>query len=231
MLTTYTDLEQGTPEWLQARCGILTASVIGKLLTPTGKIAKNETSRRLVNDLLAQRVNKCVEPQPSSYAMQRGTEDEAYAKIAYAQNVASVSDVGFMVSDEWGFPIGYSPDGLVGDDGLIECKSRAHGLQIGVICDQSVPAEYMAQIQCGLMVSGRSWLDFISFPAMGGGKMMISRVYPDAQYQALLAEAATVFEIDLASKRAEYEAALANPALRFIDVERRLDEEEILVDG
>lgn len=231
MLTTYADLKQGTEEWLQARCGILTASVIGKLLTPTGKSAKNEVSRRLLNNLLAQRVNKCVERQPQTAAVQRGTEDEIYAKIAYANNIGPVSDVGFMVEDAWGFPIGYSPDGLVGDVGLLECKSRAHGLQIDVICGQEVPPEYMAQIQCGLMVSGRLWLDFISFPAMGGGKMMVKRVYPDTIMQNALLEAATVFEADLATRMAEYEAALQNPGLRFIDVEMRAFEEDILVDG
>ncbi|WP_308718961.1 YqaJ viral recombinase family protein [Komagataeibacter xylinus] len=228
-LTVYDDLEQGTDEWLQARCGVLTASVIGKLVTPTGKIANNETVRRLVADLLSQRITGIVEETPQTYAMQRGHEDEIEAKIYYAGHVAPVSDVGFMVEDKWGFKIGYSPDGLVGSKGLLECKSRAHGLQLEVICSRSVPTEYMAQIQTGLMISGREWLDFISFPARGGGKMMIKRVLPDPQYQALLIDAATQFEARLAEKHTEYSEALADPALSFIYVERRAMEEDIVI--
>ncbi|WEQ51175.1 YqaJ viral recombinase family protein [Komagataeibacter oboediens] len=228
-LTVYEDLEQGTDEWLQARCGVLTASVIGQLITPTGKVADNKIVRRLAADLLSQRITGVVEEIPQTYDMQRGHEDEIEAKIAYAGKIAPVKEIGFMVEDKWGFKIGYSPDGLVGDDGLIECKSRAHGLQFQVICSRDVPAEYMAQIQTGLMVSGRNWIDFISFPALGGGKMMVKRVYTDAEYQALLIDAATQFETRLAEQHAEYMEALKDPTLRFIDVERRAMEEDIVI--
>ncbi|MBS1077913.1 YqaJ viral recombinase family protein [Gluconobacter kondonii] len=228
-LRVYTDLEQGTDEWLQARCGVLTASVIGNLLTPTGKAAKNEAARRLVLDLLAQRISGVVEEVPQTFAMQRGHEDEIEAKLLYAQNIAPVSEVGFMAEDRFGFTIGYSPDGLVGDDGLLECKSRAHGLQLGVICGGEVPTEYMAQIQTGLLISGRKWLDFISFPAMGGGKMMIRRVYPDPVMQDALIDAAMAFEGEIAAKRAEYETALKNPDLHFLETERRVFNELELV--
>ena len=87
----------------------------------------------------------------------------------------------------------------------------------------------MAQIQTGLMVSGREWLDFISFPALGGGKMMVKRVYPDTECQALLIDAATQFEDRLADQHAEYLEALNDPALRFIDVERRAMDEDIVI--
>ncbi|MCW4590426.1 YqaJ viral recombinase family protein [Gluconacetobacter entanii] len=109
-LTAYENLEQGTDDWLQARCGILTASVIGKLITPTGKIANNETVRRLAADLVSQRISGIVEEVPQTYAMQRGHEDEIEAKIAYATKIAPVKEIGFMVEDCWGFKIGYSPD-------------------------------------------------------------------------------------------------------------------------
>lgn len=229
VLTVYENLEQGTDEWLQARCGILTASVIGKLIAPTGKIASNEAVRRLAADLLSQRITGVVEEVPQTYAMQRGHEDEIEAKIAYSNHIAPITDIGFMVEDKWGFKIGYSPDGLVGNIALIECKSRCHGLQFTTICSRDVPPEFMAQIQAGLMVSGREWLDFISFPALGGGKMMIKRVYPDAEYQALLVDAAMKFEERLAEQHKEYLEALKDPALRFIDVERRTMDEDIVI--
>jgi len=217
----YRDLEQGSDAWLDARCGILTASVIGKLLTATGKVANNDTSRRLVLELMSQRITKVVEPVHENFAMLRGHDDEAEAKLKYSQQVALVEDVGFITEDRWGFVIGYSPDGLVGSDGLIECKSRKHDLQMQTILSQAVPADFMAQIQTGLMVSGRKWLDFISYPAMGGGKMMVLRVYPDTVMQDALLDAARGFEEEIKQRRAEYDAALNNKAIRFFETERR----------
>lgn len=227
-IKTYADLEQGTDEWLSARCGVLTASLIGKLITKGGKVASNETSERVALDILAQRINGIGDENFQTFAMQRGHEDEMEAKVLYSKHVAPVSEIGFMTNDKWGFTLGYSPDGLVGNSGLIECKSRLSGLQMATICSQAVPDEYMAQIQTGLMVSEREWLDFISFPALGGGKMMVKRVYPDLDYQALLIKAAEIFEERIALRMAEYTAAISNPELRLIDTSRRV-EEEILV--
>ncbi|WP_339077208.1 lambda exonuclease family protein [Acetobacter sp. AC2005] len=229
-LKIYKDLEQGTDEWFQARCGVLTASLIGKLLTKTcSAIAKNDTAERVILDILGQRVNGIGDESFQTFAMQRGHEDEMEAKILYSKHVAPVSEIGFMTNDKWGFTLGYSPDGLVGEDGLIECKSRLSGLQMQTICSQNVPIEYMPQIQTGLMVSGRRWLDFISFPALGGGKMMVKRVYSDPKFQALLLDAAAHLEAKIKSYQAEYEAALHNPDLRLIDTERRENPEEIMV--
>lgn len=227
-IKTYPELEQGTDEWLAARCGVLTASLIGKLITKGGKVASNDTSERVALDILAQRINGIGDESFQTFAMQRGHEDEMEAKVLYSKHVAPVSEIGFMTNDKWGFTLGYSPDGLVGNSGLIECKSRLSGLQMATICSQAVPDEYMAQIQTGLMVSEREWLDFISFPALGGGKMMVKRVYPDLDYQALLIKAAEVFEERIALRMAEYTAAISNPELRLIDTSRRV-EEEILV--
>jgi len=228
-ITVYRDLEQGSEEWLQARCGVLTASTIGQLLTNTGKGAKNEKSRALVYMLMTQRIEQFVEPVFENYDMIRGHEDEVEAKLKYSQEIALVDEVGFITEDKWGFTLGYSPDGLVGDDGLIEVKSRKHHLQTQVILSQAIPAEYMAQIQTGLLVSGRRWLDFISFPALGGGKMMVMRAYPDPVMQGALVEAAAAFEAEIRQRRTEYDAAMLNGALRFFDVERRQEEEEIVI--
>ena len=220
-LKVYADLEQGSQEWLDARCGLLTASVIGQLLTPTGKVAKNDKSRRLVYDLLAQRMTKIVEPVYQSYDMIRGHEDEIEARVKYSQEIALIEDVGFITEDRWGFTIGYSPDGLVAGDGLIECKSRRHALQIETIISQAVPSDYIAQIQTGIMVSGRKWCDFISYPAMGGGDMMVLRVHSDNIMQDALLDAASGFEDEIKQRRSEYIDALNNKAIRFFETERR----------
>jgi len=217
----YRDLVQGSDAWLDARCGVLTASVIGKLLTSTGKVANNNTSRHLVLELMSQRITRVVEPVHENFAMLRGHDDEVEARLKYSQQVALVDEVGFITEDRWGFTIGYSPDGLVGSDGLIECKSRKHGLQMQTILSQAVPADFVAQIQTGLMVSGRKWLDFISYPAMGGGKMMVMRVHPDTVMQDALLDAARGFEEEIKQRRAEYDAALNNKAIRFFETEQR----------
>ena len=223
------DVEQGTEEWFRVRCGILTASIIGDLLTKScTDVAENKTVQRMVFDILAQRINGIGDESFQTYAMQRGSDDEVEAKVLYSQNIANVSDIGFMTNDRWGFTLGYSPDGIVGDDGLIECKSRLSGLQMETICSQDVPIEYMAQIQTGMMVSNRKWCDFISFPALGGGKMLVKRVYPDLKFQSLLIKAAEAFEARISVRRAEYEVAIHNPALRFVDTSRRVEEEIFL---
>ncbi|CDG39594.1 MULTISPECIES: lambda exonuclease family protein [Asaia] len=224
----YRDLEQGSDEWLQARCGIITASIIGKILTSTGKAAKNDHSRRVVSDLLAQRITGLADPSMSSRTLERGHEDEMEAKLKYSQEIAPVEEVGFITEDFGGVIIGYSPDGLVGDDGLIECKSRLSGLQLRTIISLEVPSEYMAQIQTGLMVTGRKWLDFISYPAMGGGKMMVMRVYPDPEFQAVLLDAAREAETEIRRQHAEYENAIKSNKARFFDTERREELEIIL---
>src|SRR5699024_2254464 len=75
------------------------------------------------------------------------------------------------------FTVGYSPDGLVGDDGLIEIKSRSPRIQMRTILTDEVPAANMAQIMCGLYVTGREWLDYISYS--NGMPLYIKRVSPD----------------------------------------------------
>jgi hypothetical protein len=82
-----------------------------------------------------------------------------------------------MVRDDWGFSLGYSPDGLVGDDGLIEVKCRRQKKHLQTILADEVPPENMAQLQCGLLVSGREWIDYVSY--CGGMPMYVKRVYPD----------------------------------------------------
>ena len=70
---------------------------------------------------------------------------------------------------------------MVGDDGLIECKSRRQRFQIQTIADDEVPADYMIQLQTGLLVSERKWIDFISYS--GGLPMFVKRVEPIPEYQ------------------------------------------------
>lgn len=216
-LTVYDQLEQGTDEWLQARCGIVTASVVGKfILTRTLDVASSETARGLANTLIAERITGHVEPIPTSRAMERGTLDEPYARAVYAEHYAPVTEVGFMVNEGIGYKIGYSPDGLVGDDGLIEIKSRTQRIQLQTILKDSVPNENMAQIQCGLLVTGRKWLDYVSY--CGGMPLYVKRVLPDPEWFAVIIEAVSAFENTATETISKYLDAVANrPATEYID--------------
>lgn len=207
-LHTYPDLVQCTDEWLAARRGIVTASVVGQLITPsTIKPASNDKSRALTTLLVAERITGWSDPVYVSDDMMRGTLDEPIARAKYAEHYAPVTELGFMVLDEpWG-RLGYSPDGLVGDDGLIEIKSRRAKTQLATILRDEVPAENMAQIQAGLLVSGRQWCDYVSF--CGGMPLYVKRVHADPRWFDAITAAVTTFETAAADMVDRYATATA----------------------
>lgn len=224
MTTIYhPEVTQGSDEWLAMRCGLLTASEMKHVITPTLKAANNEKTRAHLYELLAQRVTNYVEPMYVSDDMLRGVEDEFYARQAYADHHAPVEQVGFVTNDRWGFTIGYSPDGLVGKDGLIEIKSRRQKYQVQTIIENltggTIPADYVMQAQTGLLVSEREWLDFISYS--GGLPMAVVRVWPDDAIQGAIIEAAAAFEHKLAECLEIYRSASAG----LIPTERRVEME------
>lgn len=239
-LEIFKELEQGSPEWLAARCGIVTASVVGQLITkgapdalavdcpkceapateacistarkvptpiktihdersamaaelpPVYRPAATDTSRALAMTLTAERITGWVEPIRENSDMLRGTLDEPYAREKYAEHHAPVTQIGFMVRDDWGFKLGYSPDGLVNDDGLIEIKSRRQKKHLATILADEVPAENMAQCQAGLLVSGRDWIDYVSY--CSGMPLWTKRVTPDPAWFVAIIDAAHAFE-------------------------------------
>ena len=216
---------QGSDEWLAMRCGLITASEMKKIITPTLKTANNGETRAHAFELAFQRLTQYVEPQYVSDAMLRGQEDEIYARAAYAEHFAPVQECGFITRDFGGFTIGYSPDGLVGSDGLIECKSRAGKYQVQTIASNEVPEEYGLQLQTGLLVTGRAWIDFISY--CGGLPVFVKRVEPDADVQTAILTAAEQFNLRVGEVMAEYRHTLRNMP-KIIPTERREIEEIIL---
>lgn len=222
-ITAYPDLDQGSEAWLMARCGILTASEMKLILTPALKVSDNDKTRAHVWELAAQRINQFVEPRYVGGDMIRGTEDEVYARMAYDKHIAPTQTMGFIVNRKWGFAIGYSPDWLVGDDGLGEAKSRLQRLQLETICDHvsppTIPADFVLQVQTGLLVSERKWLDLCSYS--NGMPMAVIRAYPDPVIQEAIIEAATAFEEQVRDKITDYHAAMASGA-RLIPTDRRI---------
>ncbi|HNN85691.1 MAG TPA: YqaJ viral recombinase family protein [Accumulibacter sp.] len=222
MIRYYNDIEQGGEEWLALRRGILTASEMRLIMTPTMRPASNDKERAHLFELLGQRITGYTEPHYISDDMLRGHEDEIEARIRYAEHFAPVTACGFVTNDDHGVVIGYSPDGLVGDDGLIECKSRRQKYQIETILADEVPAEYLLQCQTGLLVTGRKWLDFVSY--CGGLPMVVKRVWPCPEIQQAIIAAASAFEQRLAAAQARYAEWLARQPV-IIHTERTIEQE------
>lgn len=218
-ITYHPEVDQGGEEWLKLRCGLLTASEMRLILTPTLKLANNDKTRAHVWEIAAQRITGYTEPRYISDDMLRGQADEAMARELYAEHYAPVTQTGFVTRDDWRFTIGYSPDGLVGDEGLIECKSRRQRFQIETIVSGEMPEEYALQIQTGLMVTKREWCDFISYS--GGLPMFVKRILPDPEMQIAIIEAAREFETRVAEAMAAYRAN----ADRFPMTERYVEQE------
>lgn len=222
----HSDMVQGSDEWHAARCGLLTCSELKLIVTPTLKAASNEKERGHLYELLAQRITGYVEPRYVSDDMLRGKDDEIDAVALYSKTYARVETVGFVTNDKWGFTLGYSPDGLVGHDGLVECKSRNQKYQVRTLVDyvsaDAIDPDFMIQVQAGLLVTERAWCDLISY--CGGLHMATVRVFPDTKIQAAILEAAGAFEDRLAKAFQTYEAVLASDA-RLIPTERKIYQE------
>lgn len=218
----YKELEQGSDEWFAARCGVLTASQMKLVITPSLKIANNDKTKAHVYELAAQRISEYVEPSYLSEDMMRGNLDEILARELYHEKYAKVKEVGFITNSRWPFTLGYSPDGLVGRNGLIEIKSRRQKFQIETVSTQEVPKDFVLQIQTALLVSGRKWCDYISYS--GGLPMATIRVLPDRKIQAAILWGAYKFHQRINAVVKDYHDKLANKKVRLIPTERIIDQ-------
>lgn len=222
-LTIHTDLVQRSDEWYAARLGMVTASSVGKLITPkTVAVANNPDSRRLAFTLAAERITGWSETNYVSEDMWRGIEDEPIARAKYSEHHAPATEAGFMVEDKFGFKLGYSPDGLVGDDGLIEVKSRRPKAHLETILDDAPPIDCMAQLQCGLLVSGRAWIDYVSYA--GGLPLWVKRVEPQQKWFDTILAAVGAIESSIADMIRLYTESVAGLPM----TERRLIDEMVV---
>lgn len=223
MTVIYHDqLEQGSDEWMQARCGLLTASEMCRILTPTLRVANNDKTRQHVWEIAAQRITGYVEPTYIGDEMLRGHTDEVRARIAYAEKFGEVTECGIVTNDSLGFTIGYSPDGLVGCDGQIECKSRRQKYQVQTILN-GVPDEHWLQLQTGLIATERKWIDYVSY--CGGMPMVVIQVEPHAETREAIIAAAQDFERRVTQAVEEYQFMLESGRLRWVPTERVIEQE------
>ncbi len=156
-------LQQGSEEWLAARAGKVTASRIADVLA---KIKTGEAAAR--RDYKAQLVAEILtgQPQDSGYInaeMQWGTEQEPFARAAYEVATDSMVDqVGFVLHPTIE-RAGASPDGLVGDSGMVEIKCPKTATHLQYLLAKKVPAQYEPQMLWQMACTGREWCDFASF--------------------------------------------------------------------
>jgi len=182
------NVEQGTEEWFQARAGIPTASSF-KLVLAKGQ---GKTRKTYMLKLAGEILTGEIQEQFSNTHTERGNELEPEALELYElQTGNKVEKCGFIKA----FGAGYSPDGLVGDDGLVEIKTKLPHLQIELLLNGGVPSEHLAQIQGGLWVSGREWCDFVSY--YPGLPLFIVRVSRDERKVAEIKGSVEAFNLEL----------------------------------
>lgn len=175
-------MEQGSPEWLALRCGKITGSRFRAVMDLNKRNAQPNAARRALVATLRMEL-ATGEPEhiePNEY-MAHGSAMEPFARKAYefARDCACLVPA-FIAHPELAY-VGYSPDGLVGDDGIIEIKSPAlEARHMRTVESRKCPDDYYPQVQGGLWVTGRQWCDFISyFPEIS---VEIVRVERDEPY-------------------------------------------------
>lgn len=204
-------IEQRTEEWHAARCGKVTASRLADAIARTQKGwgASRDNYRA---ELVVERLSGVQCEGFTNAAMRHGTETEPEARDAYCfrQNV-DVIEVGFV--DHPTIPMtGASPDGLIGEDGLLELKCPQPATHIATLLGQSVPAKYITQIQWQLACTGRRWCDFASYdPRLPESmRLFIQRIHRDdaeiARLEALVIDFLGEIDATVAQLRALYEA-------------------------
>src|SRR5688572_9895193 len=156
------DLEQGSEEWLQARCGKATASRMGDLMART-KSGWGASRTNYAAELIAERLTGCPAEKYKSPAMAWGTDHEAEARALYEfLGDCEVRSVGLVTHPSIANSLA-SPDGLVGDDGLVEIKAPNTATHIATLLGGAIDSRYVLQMQWQMACTGRKWADFCSY--------------------------------------------------------------------
>lgn len=180
-------MEQRTDEWFAARLGKVTASRVADVIATT-KTGYSASRANYMAQLVVERMTGKQTESYTNAAMEWGTNTEPLARAAYeAEKGLLVDEIGLV--DHPSIPMsGASPDGLVGDDGLIEIKCPNTATHIENLLSKSVDKKYITQMQWQMACTGRKWCDFVSFdPRMGEGlQMVVIRVDRDEDYIQML---------------------------------------------
>lgn len=194
------EISQGSDQWFAARIGKVTASRAADVIAKT-KTGFSTSRDNYMAQLVCERLTGQKGESFTNAAMQWGTETESLARLSYevAQNVL-VDEVGFVPHPSI-IMAGASPDGLVGDDGLLEIKCPNTATHIETLLSQTVPGKYNTQMQFQMACTNRSWCDFVSFDNRLPSELQlfVKRVPRDNMYIRLMEEEIVKFlnELDI----------------------------------
>lgn len=242
-------VEQGSPAWHSARVGIPTASrfAIAVDVIPSddrvkkdgtpykereradGKVAGDPSpaSDALLDEYAVEQISG--EPYGDvfqTFAMKRGSEQEQWARVRYEELYScEVTESGICLTDDRAF--GYSTDGFVGDDGLIEIKTPLSLGKIRHILETDDDSEYLMQVMGGLWISGRKWCDLVMYvPALSniGNDIYVKRIYRDEEFIAKLELDLWAFHLRLAGAVAFWRKQFRRDGLdqKIVDVDVRV---------
>lgn len=198
-------MEQGSPEWLEARLGRVTMSELKTLLVNgKGPGGFGTGALSYMHQLIGERMTgELAEPFQGNVHTRRGHELERVARELYrdATGEAEPQEVGIILNHD----VGYSPDSLIGDGGLLEIKTKLPKYQIEVLLSGEIPTEHIAQCQGGLWVSEREWIDFVSY--WPGMPLFIKRAYRDERLIRKIADRVEAFYAEMDSRTEQVMAA------------------------
>ena len=192
---------QRTTEWHTARLGKVTASRVADVIAKT-KTGYSASRANLMADLIVERLTGQPASTFTNAHMEWGTEQEPHARAAYSARTGElVEEVGFIDHPRI-VNSGASPDGLVGDDGLVEFKCPATATHLDTLLAGEVPSKYIPQMQWQMACTGRKWCDFASYdPRLPEHlRMFVKRVPRDDTYIATLEGEVTKFLTELEEK-------------------------------
>ena len=210
------ECEQGSPEWRQARAGVITASRVNDVMARI-KSGEAAVRRNYKAEILVERLTK--EPTPDGYMsaeMLRGIEMEPLARAAYEMKQDVMVDrVGFVLHPSLDY-LGASPDGLVGDDGLVEIKCPNTATHLGYLLGRVAPSEYHNQMLTQMACCEREWCDFVSYDNRVPERMQlfVVRLYRDDGRIEAIEKAVTEFDAEVREMAERLEKVLDNNMVR-----------------
>lgn len=186
------DIDQNTPEWIEARRGIPTASMFATVLAQGKGGGPSLTRRTYMHKLAGEIITGRPTENYSNGYMERGHLVEPEARDAYAfLRDVDPTPIGFVRNGR----AGASPDSLIGSDGLLEIKSKAPHLWIEAMLRDDFPPEHVAQVQGQMWVAESNWCDLVVyFPGM---PLQVYRARRDEAYIARLSAAVAAFNEEL----------------------------------
>ena len=180
---------QGTEEWLKKRLGKITGSTIHKIMS----LKENSSTRaKLLQDLTLERISGSPTKNIVTGPMARGLELESEARNAYELKNQKVILTGFIDHPSIK-QAGASPDGLIGEDGLIEIKCLNIKNHNDIVKKQTLPKQYNLQIQFQLACTNREWCDFVAYHPESDHSLYVKRVLPEYGLIKEIHEKAIIF--------------------------------------